>query len=69
MFLLPTPQGDSGGPLSCYDSDTSQWHVAGVTSFSFKQCGTPGHVGIYARVNSYMGWIRRVVSNDRRGLC
>lgn len=62
-------RGDSGGPLSCYNYEQGRWYINGVTSFSFKHCGTPGHVGVYARVTSYTEWIRLVVVNDERGLC
>jgi len=62
-------RGDSGGPLSCYSTNNKRWYVSGVTSFSFKVCGSPGHVGIYARVTSYTDWIRRVVHTDANDLC
>lgn len=49
-------QGDSGGPLVCQRN--KRWYIGAVTSFGFDDCGTPGHVGIYAPMDTYEPWIR-----------
>uniref|UniRef100_G1QAQ2 Mastin-like n=1 Tax=Myotis lucifugus TaxID=59463 RepID=G1QAQ2_MYOLU len=47
--------GDSGGPLVCKWRDT--WVQVGVVSFGHK-CGLPNFPGVYARVKSFLPWIR-----------
>lgn len=52
--------GDSGGPLVCQRN--KRWYIGAVTSFGFDDCGTPGHVGIYAPVDTYEPWIRTTIN-------
>ncbi|CAK8679320.1 unnamed protein product [Clavelina lepadiformis] len=61
-------EGDSGGPLMCVRED-GHWYIAGVTSFAFAPCGTPNHVGIYAPITTYEGWIRSTIENFSHGGC
>nr|XP_058142712.1 mastin-like [Dasypus novemcinctus] len=56
--LQDSCQGDSGGPLVCYMKST--WLQVGVVSFGHG-CGLPNYPGIYARVSSYVPWIRQHV--------
>jgi len=50
-------QGDSGGPLACQNQQ-GVWSVIGVTSFGFRQC----QPSIFARVSTYVQWIRNYVN-------
>ncbi|CAH8440380.1 unnamed protein product [Dicrocoelium dendriticum] len=60
-----TCQGDSGGPLLCanftYKSATTKsprtWYLAGIASSGIG-CGTSGIPSVYARIHSYVNWIR-----------
>lgn len=45
-------QGDSGGPLV---ANGKQW---GVVSWSVKPCTAKGYPGVFARVSSYIDWIK-----------
>ncbi|XP_011812890.1 PREDICTED: mastin-like [Colobus angolensis palliatus] len=51
-------KGDSGGPLVCRWNCT--WVQVGVVSCG-KLCGLRGYTGVYARVTSYVSWIRQYV--------
>jgi len=57
--------GDSGGPLSCFDEASGQYYLAGVTSFGFSDCGKAGHLGIYARMETYEPWVRETIEADK----
>ncbi|XP_006107312.2 mastin-like [Myotis lucifugus] len=54
-------QGDSGGPLVCKWKGT--WVQVGVVSFGHK-CGLPNFPGVYARVTSFLPWIRRLIRSS-----
>ena len=56
---VDTCSGDSGGPLVCPRQD-GRWVVQGVTAWGHG-CGDHSSPGVYTRVASYLGWIRRVV--------
>uniref|UniRef100_UPI00358E93DF neurotrypsin-like isoform X1 n=2 Tax=Myxine glutinosa TaxID=7769 RepID=UPI00358E93DF len=56
---VDTCSGDSGGPLVCPRQD-GRWVVQGVTAWGHG-CGDSSSPGVYTRVASYLGWIRRVV--------
>ena len=57
--------GDSGGPLSCFDEASGQYYLAGVTSFGFSDCGKAGHLGIYARMETYEPWVHETIEADK----
>ncbi|CAG5107664.1 Oidioi.mRNA.OKI2018_I69.chr1.g3432.t3.cds [Oikopleura dioica] len=57
--------GDSGGPLSCLDQNSGQYYLAGVTSFGFSDCGKVGHLGIYANMANYEGWVKNTIAADK----
>lgn len=50
--------GDSGGPLVCEGA------LAGVVSFSGRQCGNPRTPDVYMRASSYADWITEVLNNN-----
>jgi len=59
-----TCSGDSGGPLLCsVDAPPGRevWATYGVTSFG-DGCGLAGKMGVYAKVNNYLPWIRSIMS-------
>ncbi|XP_030744130.2 serine protease 57 [Echinops telfairi] len=47
--------GDSGGPLLC------RGQLAGLVSFSSSLCGDARHPDVYARVSTFVFWIRDVL--------
>ncbi|KAL1123630.1 hypothetical protein AAG570_002706 [Ranatra chinensis] len=58
-------QGDSGGPL-LVNTGGDKYQLVGIVSWGVG-CGRPGYPGVYTRVTSYLGWVRR---NMRAGcLC
>ncbi|XP_039268483.2 uncharacterized protein LOC120343389 [Styela clava] len=59
--------GDSGGPLVC--TKNKRWYLAAVTSFGFADCGTPGHVGIYAPMSTYEKWVRSTIEDNTYEKC
>ncbi|KAM6166355.1 serine protease 29-like [Erethizon dorsatum] len=54
-------KGDSGGPLVCKDSDS--WTLVGVVSWG-DLCGWSDIPGVYARVQSYVPWIRQHIKSS-----
>uniref|UniRef100_H0VQN7 Peptidase S1 domain-containing protein n=1 Tax=Cavia porcellus TaxID=10141 RepID=H0VQN7_CAVPO len=58
-------QGDSGGPLVCKNSDS--WTLVGVVSWGYG-CGWRDLPGIYARVQSYVPWIKQHIQTQSTGL-
>ncbi|XP_030369256.1 serine protease 7 [Scaptodrosophila lebanonensis] len=56
-----TCAGDSGGPLMYFDRKHSRWHVYGIVSYGFTQCGMAGHPAVYTNVAEYMDWIQSVL--------
>ncbi|XP_070269882.1 mastin-like [Myotis yumanensis] len=51
-------QGDSGGPLVCSWEGT--WVQVGIVSWGYS-CGHRDFPGVYARVMSFISWIRKYV--------
>ncbi|XP_063831407.1 CLIP domain-containing serine protease HP8-like [Ostrinia nubilalis] len=51
--------GDSGGSLvkQVTENSTTNWFLMGVTSYGYKECGSEGRPGLYARITPYMDWI------------
>ncbi|XP_023416445.1 serine protease 29-like isoform X1 [Cavia porcellus] len=54
-------QGDSGGPLVCNDSGS--WTLVGVVSWGYG-CGSHALPAVYARVQSYVSWIRQHIQSS-----
>ncbi|MCB2076871.1 MAG: serine protease [Novosphingobium sp.] len=54
--------GDSGGPLVAKLPDGS-FRLAGVVSWGY-ECGHPVFPGIYARVSSFVPWIKSVMESN-----
>jgi len=55
--------GDSGGPLICVTED-KQPMLWGLTSMGLK-CGDRNSPGMYTRVEKYIGWIAKLVEEQR----
>ena len=51
-----TCKGDSGGPLVCMKNN--DLFLAGAVSFGYKGCTQPGYPKVFARVSSYLPWIK-----------
>ncbi|KAL0869175.1 hypothetical protein ABMA27_007461 [Loxostege sticticalis] len=51
--------GDSGGSLVklVQENNATNWFIMGVTSYGYKECGSEGRPGLYARITPYMNWI------------
>lgn len=59
-----TCEGDSGGPLLCDGVHDRGWTIHGITSFG-TTCGQSGPpVGVYTRVQHYIGWLESICGND-----
>jgi len=60
--------GDSGSGLMRaspdFNTGIDRWDLIGVVSFGPRLCGTEGVPGVYARVNSYLGWILDTVQDS-----
>ncbi|XP_014390577.1 PREDICTED: mastin-like [Myotis brandtii] len=56
-----TCNGDSGGPLVCKWRET--WVQVGVVSWG-KGCGLTNFPGVYARVTSFLPWIRHHIHSS-----
>ncbi len=58
-------QGDSGGPLNTkvyhYASQRTIAVQVGIVSWGIG-CAIPGNPGVYTRVSSHLGWIRRAMA-------
>ena len=51
-----TCQGDSGGPLVCLKDNNL--YLAGAVSFGYTGCTQPGYPKVFARVSSFLPWIK-----------
>ena len=49
-------QYSSGGPLMIYDSSSTTWNIAGITSYG-DGCALPESPGVYTRVSMFVNWI------------
>ena len=47
-----------------FNTGIDRWDLIGVVSFGPRLCGTEGVPGVYARVNSYLGWILDTVQDS-----
>ncbi|XP_036324778.1 serine protease easter-like [Rhagoletis pomonella] len=56
-------RGDSGGPLMLPEvlNNRIVYFVTGIISFGPKPCGFDGWPGVYARVGTYIDWIKSVI--------
>ena len=54
--------GDSGGPLVCLKDD--QLYLAGVTSWTAGQCKMPTVPRGFAKVSSYLPWIKTYMESS-----
>ncbi|KAF0312369.1 Serine protease snake [Amphibalanus amphitrite] len=57
--------GDSGGPLMLRlpRGNRQRWEAIGIISFG-NGCGSPTQPGIYARVDHFLDWIAKTVSEN-----
>ena len=55
--------GDSGGALSFFNKDGGYWVQIGVYAWMFS-CENPNDPGGWARVTSYLDWIKKHISGQ-----
>jgi len=61
-------QGDSGGPLTWLDPRNDKIKLLGVVSFGTR-CADPGYPGVYAKVTSFLGWIKEKIGSCNEDTC
>jgi len=61
-------QGDSGGPLTWLDPRNDKIKIIGVVSFG-RDCAKPGHPGVYAKVTTYLDWIKKIIGSCNPDTC
>ena len=55
-----TCQGDSGSPLVvALPGHSNYYRQVGVVNWAGEGCAEPGYPTVYARVTSFLGWIRQ----------
>ena len=59
--------GDSGGPLVAQEN--GKYALIGVVSWGYRDCGSSGHPGVYARVTEKMDWILANTSGTLLSSC
>ncbi|XP_068129819.1 ovochymase-1 [Hyperolius riggenbachi] len=50
-------EGDSGGPLVCHTASSTSYAIQGIVSWGVG-CAQPNKPGVYAKVQSFLGWIQ-----------
>ena len=56
-------RGDSGGAFAVYDQVDQRWFAGGIVSWGTSSACMRRNHGIYVRVDSYVDWIKRVISS------
>lgn len=54
--------------MACLNDD-KRWYLAGVTSFGFKECGSPRNIGIYTNATIYHKWILKTITVYSHSKC